>query len=225
MRLDTAIAHLRAELPALGDYWWMGWNAMLAFIPALLAIIFFKREEQPRRGIRTATFAFELALVLAILPNAPYVATDMVHFLETVRATEHSLWELLGKEFPLYLVFVIFGLVCYSFTTDRLVHALRMRLGLTAYWTGLVTIPLLSAIGVFLGRVARYNSWDIFTDPRGILHSSRTALDSVRIVKIITMMWFGLIFVHQFYKIMHDGFRFRLAEWQKYRAEVRVGKS
>jgi uncharacterized membrane protein len=225
MGLDSAIAHFRAELPALGDYWWMGWNAMLAFIPALLAIIFFKRDEQPRRGVRNATYVFELALVLVILPNAPYVATDMVHFLETVRATDSSLWELLGKEFPRYLTFVIFGLLCYSFTTDRLLHALRMRFGITAYWAALITIPLLCSVGVFIGRVLRYNSWDIFTDPHGILHSTRTSLDSVRIVKIITMMWFGLIFVHQFYKIMHDGLRFRLAELQRYRAELRAKKS
>ena len=104
-----------------------------------------------------------------------------------------------------------------SAEADRVVMGFRVIAGI-----GLVTIPLLSAIGIFLGRVARYNSWDILTDPRGILHSSRTAMDSLRIVKIVGSMWLALIVVHQFYKVFHDGLRFRLSELRKYRAELRA---
>jgi uncharacterized membrane protein len=215
MLLFSPIELLRDELSRLGTFWWMGWNAVLALIPVVLAIVFFKREDQPRQGIRNFTFWLEVAAVLLFLPNAPYVATDLIHFMETVRLTDRSLWALLGKEFPLYVSFVLFGLVCYSFTEDRLLYAIEKRLGRAWFWVGLFGIPVLSAVGVYLGRVARFNSWDILQTPSAIVASTTQAFDSVKVIKIIASMAVLLIVVHQFYKTFHDGIRARLAQWRK----------
>ena len=213
--LFTWIELLRNEFQNLGTFWWMAWNTMLAVIPVVLTVILFKREAQPRKGLRTFTFFFEIAIVLLFLPNAPYVATDLIHFLETVRLTDVSLWKLLGTEFPLYAAFVLFGLLCYSFTVDRLLYAMNMRLGRTWYQFSLFGIPLLSSIGIYLGRVARFNSWDILSDPAAIIHSSRTAFDSFRMVKIIVSMWLLLLVIHQVYKVFHNGLRMRFEEYRK----------
>ncbi|GEM_PF-913178 len=198
----------------LGSFWWMAWNAILAFVPVVLALIFFKREDQPRTGIRNVTFGLELVLVLLFLPNAPYVATDLVHFLETVRKNDASLWKLLGTEFPLYAMLMAFGLACYSFTVDRVLYAVRMRIGRAWAWFALFVIPLLSAVGVYLGRVARYNSWNILSDPRGILDSSSAILEEIRVAKVIVSIWLCLIVVHQIYRVFHDGIRYRLERRQ-----------
>jgi uncharacterized membrane protein len=218
--LVTWIDLLRGEFKVLGEFWWMAWNAILAIIPAVLAIVFFKREEQPRSNVRNATFGLEMALILLFLPNAPYIATDVIHFLETVRISDASLWQLLWNEFPIYAVFVLFGLTCYAFTVDRLLFALRMRLGGAWAWAGLLGIPLLSAIGIYLGRVARYNSWDILINPRGILHSSRSVLDQAKIATVLFAIWLALIVVHQVYRTFHDGIRARLAAARKSRGEI-----
>ena len=212
--MDTSIHQFHEQFIQLGSFWWMIWNAILAIIPAILCSFFFKREDQPRRGIRNVTFSLELMLVLIILPNAPYVATDLVHFLETVRMQDTSLWKLLGKEFPIYIVYVLFGLTCYSFSVDRLIYAIDMRLGKKWKWIALFGIPLLATVGIYLGRVARFNSWDILVDPRGIIHSSRSALDQVKIAKVLISIWFGLIFIHQVYRTFHDGIRVRLKEFR-----------
>lgn len=207
---DHSLIHaLRSYLTDLGTFGWMIWNGFLAITPAVLAMIFFKREEQPRRALRSVTFGFEFALVMVILPNAPYVATDVVHFLETVRKSDLSLWKLLATEFPVYFGFVLFGLLCYSFTTDRLLYALRMRLGKVGYRAGLLLIPLVSSIGIYLGRVARLNSWDILTDPRAILYSSQAASQNMRVIKVVLSIWVLLILVHQAYRVVHDGVRAR----------------
>jgi uncharacterized membrane protein len=211
--LEFHIKAFHDSLVNLGwPYWWMGWNLVLALIPVGLSMLLFKRQDQPRHVIRNITFVFEIALVLLILPNAPYVATDLVHFLETVRTGDTSLWKLLGTELPVYVIYVLIGLTCYSFTVDRLLYALRMRLGQGWAWAGLFGIPLLSSIGIYLGRVARYNSWNVLTDPQGIINSSRTGIDQLKIAKILLGMWFGLIFIHQVYRTFHDGVRVRLAE-------------
>ena len=209
--LEFHIQQFHDQFVDLGwPFWWMVWNAVLALIPVGLSILFFKREEQPRPVIRDITFVFEVALVLLILPNAPYVATDLVHFLEMVRMGDTSLWKLLGTELPIYAIFVLIGLVSYSFTVDRLLHALRMRVGRSWAWAGLIGIPLLSSIGVYLGRVARYNSWDVLTDPQRIILSSRTGLDQMKIAKVLIGMWIGLILVHQVYRTFRDGIRVRM---------------
>ncbi len=221
--LDFHIQQFHEQVVRLGwPFWWMVWNIGLAVIPVVLSILFFKRRDQPRQVIRNITFGFEMALVLLILPNAPYVATDLVHFLETVRTGDTSLWKLLGTELPIYALYVLIGLVCYSFTVDRLLYALRMRLGLRWGWTGIFMIPLLASIGVYLGRVARYNSWDVLTDPQGIIHSSQSGLDQVKIGKVLVGMWIGLIFIHQVYRTFRDGFLVRLKEGRgsKGRSEV-----
>ena len=203
----------------LGAFGWMLWNGILALSPALLAIVFFKREDQPRRGLRNFTFFFEVGLVLLVLPNAPYVATDLVHFLENVRLSDTSLWRLLGTEFPLYSALVLFGLICYCFTVDRLLFALGMRLGRSWRWVGLLTIPLLCAIGIYLGRVARFNSWDILSEPRAILRSSKNVIDQIRPIKVVTFIWVLLIIVHQVYKVFHDGVRYRMEQHQREKSE------
>ncbi len=209
--LDFHIKTFHDQFVNLGwPWWWMVWNITLALIPVVLSILFFKREEQPRPLIRDITFLFEMALVLLILPNAPYVATDLVHFLETVRTEDTSLWKLLGTQLPVYVLYVFVGLTCYSFTVDRLLYALRMRLGRVWGWIGIFGIPLLSSIGIYLGRVARYNSWDVLTDPQGIIQSSQSGIDQMKITKVLIGMWFGLIFVHQIYRTFHDGIRVRL---------------
>ncbi len=214
--LNFHIEHIHDRFVALGwSYMWMVWNIMLALIPVVLSILFFKRGEQPRPRIRDITFLFEMALVMLILPNAPYVATDLVHFLETVRTGDTSFWKLLGTDLPVYVIYVLIGLLCYSFTVDRLLNALWKRLGARWAWAGIFSIPLLSSIGVYLGRVARYNSWNVLTDPQGIIESSRTGIDQIKIAKVLIGMWIGLILIHQVYRTFHDGIRARLADYRR----------
>src|SRR6266542_3815393 len=117
MHPDSTIDTLHQSFRILGPFWWMIWNSLLAFIPAIFAVLFFKREEQPRYGLQNVTFAFRLGLVLLLLPNAPYVATDLIHFIDTVRESDLSPWKLLATEFPVYVAFILFGLLCYAFTT------------------------------------------------------------------------------------------------------------
>jgi uncharacterized membrane protein len=211
----TAIDLLRNQFSHLGPFWWMLWNALLALIPVLLTVVFFKRERQAPASDhrRTFTFFLELAITVLFLPNAPYVATDLIHFAEAVRMSDTSLWKLLGTEFPLYVSFVIFGLACYAFSTDRLLYALEMRFGKSWYWIGLIAIPLLSAIGIYLGRVARFNTWDILQDPTAILSSTRDVVDSTKVLKVVGSMTLLLILVHQAYKIVHDGIRVRMGHY------------
>jgi uncharacterized membrane protein len=222
--LFTTIELVRNELSRIGPFWWMLWNAGLALIPVGLAVLFLRRSDQPKR-IGPVLFFLQILPIVLFLPNAPYVATDLIHFLNKVRGTEISMWHLLATDFPLYVAFVLLGLTSYAFTTDRLIYAFRRRFGATAARVCLVAIPLLSAIGVYLGRVARFNSWDILQDPLTIARSGRNALLDSRMATIILSMTVLLFIVHQFYRLLHDGARVRFMQYRtRAAARVRSGR-
>ena len=118
-----------------------------------------------------------LAAFVAFLPNAPYVLTDIIHLRGDALAIRqtHAHTSLLYVE---YAVFVIVGVGCYVGALELL------RRFLTAHGWSVVaaaTVELvlhgLCAVGVLLGRVARFNSWDLGTRPGQILDHAVARLD------------------------------------------------
>jgi uncharacterized membrane protein len=57
-----------------------------------------------------------------------------------------------------------------GFVSLYLAHAVaRHRFGALAGWCGAFTVLALVSAGVYLGRVKRWNSWDLLTQPGGKL--------------------------------------------------------
>ena len=97
-------------------------------------------------------------LWLLFLPNAPYIVTDFVHLSATSPA---PLW-LDGVELS---AFAWTGMLL-GFVSLYLVHAVaRHRFGMAPSWVGVLGVLALVSVGVYLGRVKRWNSWDLFTQP------------------------------------------------------------
>jgi uncharacterized membrane protein len=141
------------------DFRFLVWNLILAWAPLLLALFVYDRY---RRG--TALFALTpvLLLWLLFLPNAPYIVTDFVHLSATTPA---PLW-LDGVELS---AFAWTGMLL-GFVSLYLVHAVaRDRFGAMPSWVGVVGVLALVSVGVYLGRVKRWNSWDLLTQPGAML--------------------------------------------------------
>ena len=131
------------------------WNLFLAWIPLLLALLIYDRY---RRGRPLLVLAPALVLWLLFLPNAPYIVTDFVHLSRVSRA---PLW-LDGVEVS---AFAWTGMLL-GFVSLYLVHAVaRHRFGAAAGWVGVFGVLGLVSVGVYLGRVKRWNSWDMLTQP------------------------------------------------------------
>jgi uncharacterized membrane protein len=141
------------------DYRFLVWNLILAWIPLLLALLVYDRY---RRGSRVARLVPGAALWLLFLPNAPYIVTDFVHLSTDSRA---PLW-FDGIELSAYA----WTGMLLGFVSLYLVHAVaRHRFGALAGWCGAFTVLALVSAGVYLGRVKRWNSWDVLTQPGGKL--------------------------------------------------------
>lgn len=163
--------------------WWVAWNLFLALLPAALAWRLF---EPGRR--RSAAWWSGVAVFLALLPNAPYVLTDVIHFDDSVRRSGSVLH--IGLVLvPGYVAFLALGFASYVFCVVRLERWLRHAgWSLPRLLGADVTLHALCAVGVFLGRVFRFNSWDLLARPAEIL-------EVIAVPKPRTVVVLALLFV------------------------------
>ena len=137
------------------DFRFLVWNLILAWIPLILALVAY---DAYRRGRGLLWLSPALGLWLIFLPNAPYIVTDFVHLSASSRA---PLW-FDGIEVS---AFAWTGILL-GFVSLYLVHAmLRHRFGAPFGWSAILFVLALSGVGVYLGRVKRWNSWDLLTQP------------------------------------------------------------
>jgi uncharacterized membrane protein len=143
---------------------WMAWNTVLALVPLVLARVLFGRRERPRWVLVTGGVVF-----VAFLPNAPYVLTDALHLPRELVATHGDHWlaaALLGQ----YLCLFAVGFAAYVLSLVRLERWLADH-GVSRRAVLLTDLSLhaLCAVGIVLGRVFRFNSWDLVANPGSLL--------------------------------------------------------
>jgi uncharacterized membrane protein len=148
-----------------GNSRWMAWNLFLAFVPLALSVWLFRKAQRSKAGQRPSrSFVWWVGLVvfIAFLPNAPYVLTDIIHLVSDIRA-QSSIWVITLVLIPQYLLFIGAGFEAYVLSLINLGYYLNQQ-GWSKWviWVELL-IHGLSAIGIYLGRFLRFNSWDLIT--------------------------------------------------------------
>lgn len=115
-------------------------------------------------------WCFGCLIFIAFLPNAPYVLTDIIHLYQDIRQS-NSVWVLTLVVVPQYLLFMFIGFEAYVLSLINLGYYLQ-RQGWSNFILGIeLIIHCLSAIGIYLGRFKRFNSWDIVTNPDTLVKS------------------------------------------------------
>lgn len=142
---------------------WMAWNLLLAVIPAVLAVVLFRRERPRTVGWWIGVGAFVL-----FLPNAPYLLTDLIHVRGDVAQAQLDRTVVFAV-LPTYVAFVIAGFGCYVIALREVARAL-LRAGRGAWVPASeVLLHAACAFGVLLGRIPRLNSWYVLSRPRHTL--------------------------------------------------------
>lgn len=144
---------------------WMTWNLFLAFVPLALSFWLFRSKRR-----RSSLWWLGFLVFLAFLPNAPYVLTDVIHLYEDIRAI-NSVWMITLVVIPVYLLFIMAGFEAYVLSLINLGYYLnRIGQGKWILWVELITHSL-CAVGIYLGRFQRFNSWDFITQPDALATS------------------------------------------------------
>ena len=134
---------------------WLGWNLFLAAIPYLLTRTMIRK---PAWMEKTGRFAVLVLVWLVFLPNSFYIITDLFH-LEDRKIV--PLW------FDLALIFSLAwnGLLLGVVSIRQMETMLRSIWQQLKEWQFVYPMMLLNAVGIYIGRYLRYNSWDVVTDP------------------------------------------------------------
>jgi uncharacterized membrane protein len=157
----------------------MVWNTFLAFIPLFLSFWLFNKG----RALSILWWLVFLVFIL-FLPNAPYVLTDIIHMVQQIRS-ESSIWLITLVVVPLYIAFTLAGFEAYVVSLMKLGSYLATRGERRWILPIELFIHMLTAIGVYLGRFNRFNSWDFLTKPDNLVLSSIDTLTDKRPIVII----------------------------------------
>ncbi|MGI8939971.1 MAG: DUF1361 domain-containing protein [Iamia sp.] len=143
---------------------WMVFNAFLATVPVVLAVVLFHRGRNRTAGWWLGVVAFVL-----FLPNAPYVVTDIIHAGPLVDFFADR-----SRVAPLVVLAAIaalalYGLAAYAVCLAEIDRELD-RAGRSTWRVPVhAAVHLLSAFGVVLGRIPRLNSWYVVTQPEAVV--------------------------------------------------------
>jgi uncharacterized membrane protein len=153
------------------------WNLFLAAIPFPLAWFtdVLERASFPKLSVIPALGW------LAFFPNAPYLVTDVVHLGRS-------------KRVPLWFDGITFGAfgatgLLLGFVSLYLVQsAVRRRLGAVRSYAFAVVSLLLCSYGLYLGRIERWNSWDVVGRPGALANSVKSHfLSPIRNIEVLAI--------------------------------------
>ena len=149
---------------AAPQYRGLVWNLALAWVPLVLSVLLYAAYRRRRTPLELVTVA---AAWLVFLPNAPYVLTDFVH---------------LGESHRLFDTMIIASFagtaLAVGFASLLLVQIVATRAaGVVAGWGVVVSALFLSSLGMYLGRVQRFSSWDVVRRPRLLAWTVRERLN------------------------------------------------
>ncbi len=142
------------------DFGYLIWNLFLAWLPLVFAVrlVMVLRD---KAWTSWEGLAYSLLWVV-FLPNSFYMISDFIH-LQAVQRVD-ILYDTL-----MFTSFIYTG-VTLGFSSLYLIHVqLQRRLSdaATLAWIALTLLVCSSAI--YVGRDLRWNSWDILTNPGGLL--------------------------------------------------------
>lgn len=147
------------------NYLFLIWNLLLAYIPLLL----FKLS-QKQVAIGSKYWYAIVAAWALFLPNAPYIVTDLIH---PITAFQKGLVLGLPLGVLSVLAAAILGMLWFlrslhhfNDQLDQLGFSEHLRRGITAL------LVLATAAGIWMGRVLRFNTWDVLTKPWDVVSNS-----------------------------------------------------
>jgi uncharacterized membrane protein len=131
------------------------WNLFLAWIPFVLAVFVYDRWRRRRGGMLLLVLG---GLWLLFFPNAPYIATDVVHL-------QHDPLSPYWFDAVTIAAFAWMGVLLGFASLYLMQTVVRQWRGAVAGWIFAFVAIGLGSLGIYLGRFLRLNSWDALEHP------------------------------------------------------------
>lgn len=132
------------------------WNLFLALIPyPIIHAVHLYTKKRVTRVILLLTW-------ILILPNSFYILTDLVHLTK-------SKDELIWFDIPFISLFTILGFISGIQSMAAFEKLISTTVSSKLKEFLMTSICLLCGFGIYIGRILRYNSWDILSNPSSLL--------------------------------------------------------
>ena len=166
---------------------WIVWNLFLAFIPLTISFWLFLRRTKKQSPLWWLGYV----VFITFLPNAPYLLTDIIHLIEAIRAG-YSIWITTLIFIPLHTLAILAGWEAYVISLINQSHYLKKHGARRFIFSSELITHALCAIGIFLGRFRRFNSWDLVTKPDILFDSTINDLTTKKPLVVIAITFIVL---------------------------------
>ena len=133
------------------------WNLFLAAIPYAISVYMTQIKKLHKIG-----FGIGFVAWLLFLPNAPYIITDLIHL-------RHSGSTQIWFDTIMIGLFALGGLLFYLYSLRQIQQLWLRFTSETSTKRIQRLIPFLVGFGIYLGRVLRWNSWDLIQRPQQLV--------------------------------------------------------
>ena len=148
------------------------WNLFLAAIPYSLSTIIKTDFRLRRSNLKNLGI---IIIWLLFIPNTFYLITDFVHL------NPSNLYRYIF-DFALLSSFTIAGFYFGILSINTIYKQIQFFYSNTISKIFLISISYLCAFGIYIGRVLRFNSWDIISNPFSLIKS---ILDSIFLLETV----------------------------------------
>lgn len=151
----------------------IAWNIFLMIIPFVLGLIvfyYYKKYIEDKKWQYIIASVLSFGLWILFVPNTAYIITDARHLSTLCQASSNyrvcieDAWYI-----PFFFTYALIGWIGYVVIIGQMKNFIKKIFGRiwgNAFVLGLV--PLIS-IGVMLGLLDRWNSWELFIMPKAVL--------------------------------------------------------
>lgn len=182
------------------------WLLVVIALAAALSIRIFKKQQTTQGWLWWAG----LVVFFAFLPNAPYVLTDIIHLIRGTSSGQIPIWVVALVFIPLHAAAILLGFEAYVISILNLASYLKQYGAKALILPIELTIHALCAVGIYLGRFLRLNSWDIVTDPTSVLADTLDVLTSKRPAAVIFVTFVILASLYWVLKQITLGLKLRI---------------
>jgi uncharacterized membrane protein len=174
------------------------WNLFLAWLPLLFALRVYRlATSNPVRGW---TLLLSAVLWFLFFPNAPYLVTDFLHL--RFRPSIPPWFDIV-----LMMSFAWIGLLLGYLSLMLMQEIVRLRRGAVWGWIFAVLMLALGSFGIYLGRIARWNSWDALLRPHVLVEDLLVRTDvkanPEMLAFLLTFLCFSLLSYPTLYALAH----------------------
>jgi uncharacterized membrane protein len=157
MIFSTALVAARMVYTGRFTYLGLVWNLFLAWLPYMMSSWL---QQSP---VINSKWKFSAAAFvwLLFIPNSFYILTDLFHLNEHNNVPK---W----YDLALIVSFAWNGLLLGLLSVRQMEKLMEQYIGGRHELFFIYPVMALNALGVYIGRYLRYNSWDIITNPFGL---------------------------------------------------------